>query len=393
MFNLSNIFYDPFFFKLLFVGITTLLFSMFFVSVILKYKHKQYMMGEFLPGDKKLIQPSVVYGVWLVITLFIITCLFCFISKIHFSFNIWMTFIILYLVGMKEDRKELSIFQKLISIILISTLIFNEGIFISNMHGLFGIYKLPIVIAFIHHIFISVIVVFSFNQIRKIEGLAVGLGLINSIIFCILFYLKQDYLFSMISFAVASGLLGFLIFNFHPARIFIGDTGSTVLGLMMLIFSVRIFNSAEVVVFNQIVKSVLIVPALLLIPVYDMIRTGIEINMNRRKNNQPDQKQIHFLLLNSGLKPIKASLILYYANFKLISLSLMMGHWNIYLGLIVLVIMTFAVSESLTLFNIFKNSITVFSFKNKLNTLYDENILLLKLFNESTNTIFTDENK
>ena len=79
----------------------------------------------------------------------------------------------------------------------------------------------------------------AFNFIDGSDGLAAGLACIASISFGILFYLYADLFMAVLSFTLAGALLGFLFYNFHPAKIFMGDTGSMTVGFILSVLAIR----------------------------------------------------------------------------------------------------------------------------------------------------------
>ncbi|MCP2937552.1 undecaprenyl-phosphate alpha-N-acetylglucosaminyl 1-phosphate transferase, partial [Salmonella enterica subsp. enterica serovar Typhimurium] len=80
--------------------------------------------------------------------------------------------------------------------------------------------------------FTVIVIINSFNLIDGIDGLAGSLGLMTTIVFGIYFLQVNMIAYSVLSFSLAGSLIAFLIFNFQPAKIFMGDTGSMLIGLI-----------------------------------------------------------------------------------------------------------------------------------------------------------------
>ena len=362
-----------------YIGIATVLtflISLFLIKFVIEYSKKHKLLDE--PNERSSHKTSTptMGGVGIVIGMFITNIIANIFFHFQFSWYIVISYLALMIIGIWDDMSNLKPTHKLLVEILIAILMFYEGVFINDMHGYFGLYILPGWLSIAINIFLIVGVVNAFNLIDGIDGLAGGLGLINSIVFGILFYAKGDFQFAMLSFVLAGGLIGFLYFNFHPAKIFMGDTGSLVLGFMMVVFSIRIFNFHEVVIFHKAVQTILIVPALLLIPIYDMCRLFIERILNGKHPFYADRNHIHHLLLKHGMCPKKASLILWIINIKLILLACIMYFINIYLGLIILFLIIIMVSESMTILSLVKNFARMVKFRRVLNRNLNENVLL-----------------
>ena len=81
--------------------------------------------------------------------------------------------------------------------------------------------------------YITILVVINaFNLIDGVDGLAGSLGLISTLFFGVVFAIEKDFSFAILSFSMAASLLAFLMYNYSPAKIFMGDTGSLLLGLV-----------------------------------------------------------------------------------------------------------------------------------------------------------------
>jgi UDP-GlcNAc:undecaprenyl-phosphate GlcNAc-1-phosphate transferase len=91
-------------------------------------------------------------------------------------------------------------------------------------------------------LFTYIVVVNAFNLIDGVDGLAGGIGFIAACSYGTWFFMADDYVYASLSVALAGALLGFLVFNFSPAKIFMGDSGSLTIGLIICILSIKVLG-------------------------------------------------------------------------------------------------------------------------------------------------------
>jgi UDP-GlcNAc:undecaprenyl-phosphate/decaprenyl-phosphate GlcNAc-1-phosphate transferase len=172
------------------------------------------------------------------------------------------------------------------------------------------------------------------NLLDGVDGLAAGVVAIVALLLLVAAANRPDPGGVMIlGAALAGACVGFLLFNFHPARIFMGDSGSQFLGLALALLSI-------VGVAKVAVAAALLMPLLALgIPIAD---TGLSIIRRRRQGlsiAQADSLHIHHRLLNFGLTQPQTCLLFYCATGILGSVGLMFfGHRRIVAVAIVLMI-------------------------------------------------------
>lgn len=220
----------------------------------------------------------------------------------EFQFYIAAALVIFFL-GLKDDILVISPIKKFIGQVLAAFLIvYKGGIQIKSMHGFLGIYDLPEMYSLVLTYLTVIVIINSFNLIDGIDGLAGTLGLMSTLIFGFYFLKIQQPAYAILAFSLAGSLSAFLIFNFQPARIFMGDTGSLLVGLINAILVVKFINLAgSPEVAYPIEQSPAIGFAILLIPLLDTVRVfGIRI-IHRRSPFSPDRNHVHHLMLDKGL--------------------------------------------------------------------------------------------
>ncbi len=159
----------------------------------------------------------------------------------EFQYFIAATMVIFFL-GLKDDILVLSPIKKFIGQVLAAFLIIYYGrVQIHSMHGFFGIHEIPEMFSLLISYFSVIVIINSFNLIDGVDGLAATLGLISSAFFGIYFMFVGMEPYYVLAFSLCGSLLAFLIFNFQPAKIFMGDTGSLLIGSNKCDFGIEIY--------------------------------------------------------------------------------------------------------------------------------------------------------
>ena len=248
---------------------------------------------------------------------FILSCLVM-IPMAHapeFQYFFAAAFVIFFL-GLKDDILDISPIKKFIGQVLAAFLIiYKGGVQIQSMHGFLGLQELPPMFSLLFTYLTVIVIINSFNLIDGIDGLAGSLGLMACLAFGVYFSAIDMLPYAILAFALAGSLAAFLIFNFQPAKIFMGDTGSLLLGLLHAILVIKFITVAST---PGIALPISAAPAVgfsvLLIPLMDTVRVfSIRIS-HRRSPFSPDRNHIHHLLLDKGLSHRTITLVLVAAN-------------------------------------------------------------------------------
>jgi UDP-N-acetylmuramyl pentapeptide phosphotransferase/UDP-N-acetylglucosamine-1-phosphate transferase len=232
---------------------------------------------------------------------------------------------VIFFLGLKDDILIISPVKKFIGQVLAAFIIIYYGnIQIRSMHGFLGIYQLPEMFSLLLTYFAVIVVINSFNLIDGIDGLAGSLGLLSTTIFGFYFLYVGMLPYAVIAFALSGSLLAFLIFNFQPAKIFMGDTGSLLVGTINAILVLKFINIAGT---GDVRFPIPATPAvgftILMIPLLDTLRVfGIRI-LHRRSPFSPDRNHIHHLLLDRGFSHRTITLLLVAVNATMIVLVFM----------------------------------------------------------------------
>lgn len=237
---------------------------------------------------------------------------------------------VIFFLGLKDDILVISPIKKFIGQVLAAFIIIYYGnIQIRSMNGFLGIYQLPEMFSLLLTYFAVIVVINSFNLIDGVDGLAGSLGLLSTVIFGIYFWRIGMLPYSVIAFSLAGSLLAFLIFNFQPAKIFMGDTGSLLVGTINAILVVKFINVANSSnVSFPINASPAVGFTILMIPLLDTLRVfGIRI-LHRRSPFSPDRNHIHHLLLDRGFSHRAITLFLVTVNMAMIGAVFMCRSLN-----------------------------------------------------------------
>jgi len=207
---------------------------------------------------------------------------------------------ILFAMGITDDIKDLSAKYKLIVEIALAALVALSGIRITSFGGLFGVNDLPVSAQYTFTILAIVGITNAFNLIDGVDGLAGGLSFMSLVTLGIFLTISGDKSFALIAFALAGSVLAFLYFNMNPAKIFMGDTGSLVLGFVIALLCTRIIQINSIAYQPLLKTAPLFALGMVLIPVFDTIRV---FSLRIWKGQSPfdaDRTHIHHLLTNAG---------------------------------------------------------------------------------------------
>lgn len=218
--------------------------------------------------------------------------------------------VVIFFLGIKDDIMILSASKKFIGqLIAAGILIKFGGIHINNMHGFLGIHEIPYIASIILSFFTIIVITNSFNLIDGVDGLAGTLGLITTLTFGTYFTYVGQTAYAVLAFSLSGALISFLIYNFSPAKIFMGDTGSLLLGTVNSILVIKFINFAGAPGNSfPITSSPALGFAVLLIPLFDTLRVFAIRILDRRSPFSPDRNHVHHFLLDLGFSHRKITL-------------------------------------------------------------------------------------
>jgi UDP-GlcNAc:undecaprenyl-phosphate/decaprenyl-phosphate GlcNAc-1-phosphate transferase len=260
-------------------------------------------------------------------------------------------FVIMFLVGVKDDLMPLSPTTKLIGQILCAViLVYKSQIKITSLYGIMGIQEIPELFSFVLSIVAIVGIINAFNLIDGINGLAGGVGLLICLVFGAWFFLVDHIEIAIIAFSLAGAIIAFLKYNLTPSKIFMGDTGSLHVGMVCAILAIKFIELHKNIPTNTafFVKCApAIAICILIVPLVDTARVFTIRLSQGRSPFSPDKNHIHHLLLNTGLTHSQASLFLVIVNALFIIFGLLMSWIGNTLLIVLSLVMAFSLAALL----------------------------------------------
>ncbi|HMT75245.1 MAG TPA: MraY family glycosyltransferase [Chitinophagaceae bacterium] len=231
--------------------------------------------------------------------------------------------IVIFFLGLKDDIVVLSASKKFIGQLLAASILIHLGdIRLDSMYGVFGIEQLPAGFGLALSYLTIIVIINSFNLIDGVDGLAASLGVLSTVVFGIYFFAIDYQAYALFAFAMAGSLVAFLIFNHHPAKIFMGDSGSLMIGMVNAILVIKFINVAhDPFVAIPVHSSVAFGFAVLIVPLLDTLRVFSVRILNAKSPFTPDRNHVHHLFLDRGLSHAAVTFSLVLINIGFIALA------------------------------------------------------------------------
>lgn len=283
-------------------GIIAFLVTFYAIPVIMKVSKAKKLFD--IPDERKIHKhpiPSLGgFGIFVGFALALLLMLdFSGLKEMQYYFA---AFFIIFFLGIKDDIVILSAQKKFIGQLLVAAiLMFKAKLLIPDMHGFMGIDSIPTTLQYLLTLFVIILIINAYNLIDGVDGLAGSLGLITSSIFGVFFLLNNNYDYAIMAFSLSGSILAFLIYNYQPAKIFMGDTGSMLIGLVNTILVIKFIEIAPTASAVKLAATPALGFGILLLPLMDTLRVfGIRI-IHGRSPFSPDRNHLHHLLLDRGL--------------------------------------------------------------------------------------------
>jgi UDP-GlcNAc:undecaprenyl-phosphate GlcNAc-1-phosphate transferase len=249
------------------------------------------------------------------------------------------------ITGLVDDTRGLRVAYKVVLQILAACIAYAFGFRIAAVHLPFvgdlpmGIFSMPVTVLWI------IGVINAVNLIDGLDGLAAGVVFFAALTNFIITYISGSVLIAAMMASIMGALVGFLIYNFNPARIFMGDAGSYFLGFLLA--STSLVGASRK---TSTAVSLLVPIVALGVPIFDTLFSIVRRWLERRPIFSPDRGHVHHRLLDMGITHRRAVLILYgiCVAFMVAAIGISLGQsWEIGVALVAVTAITIALVRSL----------------------------------------------
>lgn len=327
------------------------LITFFSIPTIIKISRKKNLMDE--PGIRSshLRKIANLGGIAIFYSIGICAPIFAYELFDLYKF-LFASLVILLYVGVMDDIVIMRAYKKLVAQVIVSSLVvIGSDIRIRNLFGIFGIYEINYFVSVIFSIVTFIILINAFNLIDGIDGLAGGYSLVCSALFGISYYRLGPYNYPLVvlSVIIIGSVLAFLYYNLSNCRtgkIFMGDTGSMLLGFLLAFTSISfidIFIDKKLpdVPRYHLQSAPVVAVAILILPIIDTLNVIIIRLINKKSPFDADKNHIHHRLLKLNLTHRKSSgyIILYYLF--VVGLAYCLRHTNVNLLLFIIIFLGF----------------------------------------------------
>ena len=226
---------------------------------------------------------------------------------------------VLFFIGLFDDLLNIKAKVKFFGQVLGVALLMSQSDFrIIFMHGFMGVYEIPLTVSVIGSMFFLLALINAFNLLDGIDGLSAITGIIVASFYSYMFYKLGYFYYLSISITTVATLLAFLRFNFSVKRkIFMGDTGSLTIGLVLGLLTLKLMAADAVYTSLHFYPKQLplVLIAVLFVPILDICRVMIIRLLKGVSMFSPDRNHIHHIIVDYGLSHRKASSIIGFVNF------------------------------------------------------------------------------
>jgi UDP-N-acetylmuramyl pentapeptide phosphotransferase/UDP-N-acetylglucosamine-1-phosphate transferase len=248
--------------------------------------------------------------------------------------------IILFFIGVKDDILVISPRKKFIAQIISALILIVLGeIRLTHLHGILGLYEINYVFSLLISLLAIVAIINALNLIDGIDGLAAAIGILACSFLGANFILLGNILYAILSFATIGSLSSFAFYNVfgRQNKIFMGDTGSLLIGLLLSVFAIK-YNEIAITSGEEISNfSPVFSLAILAVPIFDMIRLFIIRIIQKKSPFSPDINHIHHKLLKIGFSHRMSTFFILAANLLIIGIVYVSRSLNNNLSLLILI--------------------------------------------------------
>lgn len=234
--------------------------------------------------------------------------------------------ILLFFIGLKDDLESVKATRRLgYEILCAAFIIYFADVRIVSMYGIFSITELPYWASFMLTSIFIIACINAYNMIDGVDGLLGTLSLLGAGLFGLMFVAAGQYLWALLCASVIGGIFGFLIYNWYPAAVFMGNGGSMFLGTFFACVSLRFMQMGEIdlsffrhSVLIDITMPHTIALSIISIPIFDMLSVFTIRILNKQSPFEADKRHTHHRLMDLGLSQWQVVFVLFFSNILII---------------------------------------------------------------------------
>lgn len=225
------------------------------------------------------------------------------------SIPLFISSSIIVFTGLIDDIRDISPKAKMLGILIAAIyLVISNDLTVSFFTvPIFGMINLPVWIGFSATILWIVAITNAINLVDGLDGLASGISIISLGTMGITSYFflgPKSYIAAILIYTLVGSIIGFLPWNFNPAKIYLGDTGALFLGYMISVFSLYSLKNVTIIS--------LIIPIVILgFPITDTIYAMLRRKLNNMPISSADKHHIHHRLMSLGLTHRQTVIVIY----------------------------------------------------------------------------------
>ncbi len=262
------------------------------------------------------------------------------------------------LLGIVDDIFGLSRRMRRLLLLVASLVLPLCGLYVNNLHGLFGIYEINATAGILITILFTVLTIKGIESLKDIDGLAGVIGLVPLLVFGIVFLYMGYYSYTFLAFSMIASLLVFLYYNvFGDERIgtkaYIGRTGIYLIGYCIVYLSLK-YAMDNRLVFDEHADALLLPYSLLVLPVFEYIRVSLKSSWGRLSKEKSKRLKISNVLFRKGFSHLQVTGIILLGDIIIIAVNMMSHYllgldmtWILLLNIVIYIILQMMVERKI----------------------------------------------
>ena len=349
-FILDNYNISSFYLKVVLSFVFSFLITWYSIPTIIKISRRKNLMDE--PGQRSSHERKIpnLGGIAMFFSIAVCASIFAYQLFDLYKF-LFASLVILLYVGVMDDIVVMRAYKKLLAQVIVSALlVIGSDVRIRSLFGVFGVYELNYFLSVIFSIVTFIILVNAYNLIDGIDGLAGVYGVICFSLFGISYYRLGEYNYPLVilSTTIIGAVIGFLYYNLsdRSKKIFMGDTGSMLLGFLLTFTSICfmdifIVKKVQGAVFYHLNTAPVMAIAIMILPIIDTLNVITIRLAEKRSPFDADKNHIHHKLLKLGITHKRATLYIISYYLFIVIISYFLRHVEVNLLLIIILLLGF----------------------------------------------------